>query len=233
MEFNGFRPEGLDILIENRLMNSKAFYEEHKAQIRTLVQEPFYALIEKIAPAMCKIDPLFVVDPPRMLSRVRRDTRFTKDKMLYRDHMWFFFGQRKEPEDSRVCYYFEISPTYWAYGCGFLGASTKEKNMTKQMILQEDRTFVKAFEAVTQCKGCAFYGDTYKRIRYPEALEKYQPWLQQKEIGISCEKTNFDVLWNANFVDKMIKDLQKLAPFYQFLCTAKQRARTVDGENAL
>ena len=75
MEFTGFNPQGLDLLIENRMMNSLEFYEEHKAQIKRLAIEPFYALCERMRDEMLLIDPLFVTVPSRMVSRVRRDTR--------------------------------------------------------------------------------------------------------------------------------------------------------------
>ena len=34
MPFMGFPPSGLDLMIENRLMDSQEFYEAHKAEIR-------------------------------------------------------------------------------------------------------------------------------------------------------------------------------------------------------
>ena len=46
-----------------------------------------------MTPEMVKIDPQFVTVPSRMVSRVRRDTRYTKDKTLYRANMWLFFPQ--------------------------------------------------------------------------------------------------------------------------------------------
>ena len=64
MEFTGFNPQGLDLLIENRMMNSLEFYEEHKAQIKRLAIEPFYALCERMRDEMLLIDPLFVTVPP-------------------------------------------------------------------------------------------------------------------------------------------------------------------------
>ena len=91
MEFTGFCPQGLDLLIENRMMDSPDFYEAHKADIKRLAIEPFYALCERMREDMLLIDPLFVTTPSRMVSRVRRDTRYTKDKTLYRANLWRFF----------------------------------------------------------------------------------------------------------------------------------------------
>lgn len=230
MEFTGFRPEGLDLLIENRMMNSKEFYDAHKTQIRALVQEPFYALIERMEPKMRKIDPLFIIEPHRMISRVRRDTRYTKDKSLYRDHVWLTFGRMKGDFASRPCYYFEVSPESWSYGCGYYQAPPSELQLARQMILSENKLFLEAYNAVNSCKEFAFYGEEYKRIKYPDAPEKYQSWLQHKNIGVSRERTDFERLWSADFVDEVLAELTKLAPLYRFMCAVKERAAATEAE---
>ena len=90
MAFHGFSAEGVDLLQLNRLQNSKEFYDAHKDEIKRLSIRPFHELIAEMTPEMVKIDPQFVTVPSRMVSRVRRDTRYTKDKTLYRANMWLF-----------------------------------------------------------------------------------------------------------------------------------------------
>ena len=41
MSFNGFPPSGLDLMIENRLMDSQEFYESHKADIKKIRHPEF------------------------------------------------------------------------------------------------------------------------------------------------------------------------------------------------
>ena len=110
MAFTGFSAAGIDLLQLNRLQNSKEFYDAHKDEIKRLAVQPFYDLIEEITPAMLEIDPQFVVTPARMVSRVRRDTRYTKDKTLYRANLWLFFRRPRRERESVPCYYFEVHP---------------------------------------------------------------------------------------------------------------------------
>ena len=77
MAFHGFSAEGVDLLQLNRLQNSKEFYDAHKDEIKRLSIRPFHELIAEMTPEMVKIDPQFVTVPSRMVSRVRRDTRYT------------------------------------------------------------------------------------------------------------------------------------------------------------
>lgn len=177
--FTGFRRRGWDLLIENRLRNDKAFYEAHKDAIRRDVIEPFYALCACMTPAMQEIDPLFVTVPSRMVSRVRRDTRYTKDKTLYRANMWLFFRRPRAERESVPFYYMEVSPDYWSYGC-FGGYGQGEMAIAREMILAEDRLFLDAFRAAGRVQAFTLEGDLYKRPRFPDAPEAYQPWLNRK-----------------------------------------------------
>ena len=223
--FTGFRPQGLDLLIENRLMNDKAFYEAHKDDIRRDVIEPFYALCACMTPAMQELDPLFVTVPSRMVSRVRRDTRYTKDKTLYRANMWLFFRRPRAERESVPFYYMEVSPDYWSYGC-FGGYGQGEMAIAREMILAEDRLFLDAFRAAEHAHAFTLEGDLYKRPRFPDAPEAYQPWLNRKNIGLQfMESEDFSPLWDGSFVEPMLEDMQQIVPFYRFRCALRERAR--------
>lgn len=223
MEFIGFQPRALDLLIENRMANNKDFYEAHKPDLRLLVLEPMHALCMKMSESMLLIDPSFVTVPTRIVSRIRRDTRFTKDKTLYRDHCWLEFGQPKEGYESRLVYYFEFGPQSWGYGCGYYKTPPLEMVKLRQMILMEDRRFVQAFEIVTQDHRFSLYGDMYKRPKHPEAKELYQNWLNRKNIGLSYESQDFDKLFSGEFVSEMLDDFKRIAPFYYFLRAAREQ----------
>lgn len=144
--FTGFKPEGLDLLIENRLMNSKDFYEAHKDAIRRDALEPFQALCLRMAPAMLEIDPLFVTIPSRMVSRVRRDTRYTKDKTLYRANLWLFSAVRAssaKPSPSTTWRYRPIT----GVTAGFGGYGPGEMAVARELILTENKLFLDAYRA--------------------------------------------------------------------------------------
>ncbi len=224
MAFSGFRPEGLDLLIENRLMNSKPYYEAHKDALKRLVQQPMVDLIAEMSDAMREIDPLFVLVPSRMISRVRRDTRYTRDKTLYRDHVWCTFGRPKGERDSRPCYYFEILPDSWGYGAGYYKATPGELAVLREFVLREDRRFLSAFAAVRDLPEFSLYGEEFKRPKCPDARAEYQPWLNKKNIGLSYSCSDFQPLFSGTFVERMLQDLRAVAPFYHFLCAVHEAA---------
>ena len=226
MAFSGFSPEGLDLLIENRLQNSKPFYDEHKDAIKRLVQQPMADLILEISDAMREIDPLFVLVPSKMISRVRRDTRYTRDKTLYRDHAWCTFCRPKNGYDARPCYYFEVMPDSWGYGAGYYRANPAELAVLRQFVLREDKRFLDAFDAVRRSGKFELYGEEFKRPKFPDAKPESQPWLNKKNIGLSYSCTDFGPLFAGTFVDGMLKDLRAIAPFYHFLCAVHAAAES-------
>lgn len=231
MAFSGFRPAGLDLLQMNRLQNSKTFYDAHKDEIKSLAIAPFYELIESITPEMLAIDPLFVVTPSRMVSRVRRDTRYTNDKTLYRANLWLYFRRPRAPFEDVPFYYMEVHPEYWSYGC-WGGFGRGEMAALREMVLAEDKRFREAFRAVNSMKTGALTGDEFKRPKHPEAKAAYQPWLNRKHIGFDFrEIEDFSPLLDGSFVEPMLDFFRSLEPFYRLLWAAKERAGNI-GEGA-
>lgn len=225
MAFHGFSAEGIDLLQMNRLQNSKEFYDAHKDEIKRLAIEPFYKLIEDMSPTMLTIDPTFVTVPSRMVCRVRRDTRYTNDKTLYRANLWMYFRRPREPFEDVPFFYVEVHPEFWGYGCwGAFGRG--EMAQVRDMILKKDRLFLEAYAAVAACPDFAVGGELFKRPKHPEADPALQDWLNRKQIGVDHRETaSFKPLLDGSFVSGMLDSFQKLAPFYRLLLAAKERAK--------
>lgn len=120
-QFKGFSPEALHFLIDIRTNNSKAWYEEHKPDYRQLLLIPFQNLVSDLSGSMLNIDPQFITTPAvdKTISRIYRDTRFSKDKSLYRDSMWLTFKRPITDWKEVPAYFFEITPQNYRYGMGF------------------------------------------------------------------------------------------------------------------
>ncbi len=224
MSFTGFGSEGIDLLQLNRLQNSKEFYEEHKEDIKRLMVQPFHELINEMIPVMLEIDPLFVTVPSRMVSRVRRDTRYTKDKTLYRSNMWLFFRRPRQERESVPCYYFEVHQEFWRYGC-WCSYNRPDMEKLREMVLNEDKLFLEAYDAVSKCPEVKLDGELYKRPRFSDAKPEYQGWLNRKEMGADfTEYENFGPILDGSFVKPMLETMKKLAPLYRLFVSAKERA---------
>ena len=213
-----FSAKSLDYLIENRLNDSKEWYNAHKDDHRRLIAEPFAELITALAPTMHGIDEEIVCNPKK-ISRMYRDTRFSTDKTMFRENVWCVFGH---PKDVFLppCYYVDISPNGLEYGCGFYQAGTEIMEIMRSMITSNDKLFKAAFKSVKEQEIFEIYGDMYKKNRFPEQPPEYQDWLNRKNLGLSCHSKDFDLLFSDKLADKLAEDFKQIAPFYRFIVKA-------------
>lgn len=223
MQFYGFRPEALDFLIENKLSNNKIYYEAHKEQYITQIKRPFYLLAENMLPVMLQIDQCFITDPRRILSRIRRDTRFSKDKTLYRDKVWIAFVRDKKKWSSSPCCYFEMNPDGFSYGIGYYNTPSDTMSIYRDMILQENAFFLKAEQVIKVNSKFILDGKDYKRPKCPNAPQKYQKWLNKRELGLHYKSQDYNLLFTGDFLKPMLDDFLKVAPFYHFLQAIETR----------
>lgn len=124
--FTGFPEETLRFFLDLRFHNSIGYFEEHRDDFRRDVQEPFYEFINDLAPRMQKIDPQMEIRPYKCLARIRRDTRFTKDKSPFRDHLWLLFRRAAEPREQSLNFWFELGPDGVGWGMGFWGKPARD-----------------------------------------------------------------------------------------------------------
>lgn len=216
-------PQSLDFLAENRLRNNRDWYYEHKPQFKALVFEPLAQVVMDLAPVLHEIDPLLIAEPKtgKSISRVFRDTRFTKDPSLFREVMWCVFTRDKKAYTSAPGFFFEFSPDGFRYGCGYLDAPPKVMEAIRTLILKNDASFQKAQRAVSKQDVFQMEGDLYKRVKYPEQPAYLQTWLQRKGISFNHNSKDFNLLFSPALSEKLAEDFKLLAPVYWFFMRAR------------
>ena len=219
-----FTKQTLDFLFENRLHDSKVWFEEHKEDYNRLVLGPLQELVRELTPSMLKIDARFTTEPrvDKTICRIRRDTRYSRDKSLYRDAMWIIFKEGKMHGTEVPGVYFEINGSGFCYGCGFYNASTGYMNTMRELILKGDRVFKKARSVYEAQSVFKMEGEKFKRQHYPSQSPQLQDWLDRRGISFIAESKDFDLLFSDCLAQKLIADYELLTPIYDFLLyTAK------------
>lgn len=214
-----FSAKTLDFLFENKIHDSKDWFTEHKQQYQELVFDPLHDLVEALAPHMLKIDGKLTVEPrvDRTICRIRRDTRFTHDKSIYRANMWIVFKRGKMHGTEVPGIYFDISGEGFGYGCGFYNASTAYMQMMRELVLASHPAFKKADRALGAQDTFHMDGDLYKRSKFKDQPERLRRWLDRKGISFNADSRDFDLLFSDRLADKLIRDFQTMKPFYDFL----------------
>lgn len=221
MSFEGFTKEAPKFLFENKMNNSKEWYESHKNDYKKYVYNPFVELIKELAPAIIEIDDKLMTVPSKLISRVRRDTRFSKDKTLYRDNAWLVFLRDKSQMSTSPCFWFEISQKGSSYGVGYYGAETGSMTKMREMILGRHPAFVKALQCYEAQNRFTIGGEMYKRSKFPDQPDNLKLWLDRKNIYFECTQKDFNLAFSKELPEVLKAGFKELKPIYDFLCTVE------------
>ncbi len=223
MSFTGITGEALKFLMENRMNNSKDWYDSHKDDYKKYVYNPFVELIKELAPTMLDIDSQLITIPSKLISRVRRDTRFTKDKTLYRDNVWLVFLRDKSMMSTAPCFWFEISQKGSSYGIGYYGADPSSMTNLREMIIDKHPAFVMAQKYYESQNKFVLGGELYKRSKFPDQPENLKTWLDRKNIYFECVQNNFELAFSKDLPEVLKQGFKELKPIYDFLCVVESR----------
>lgn len=220
-----FSQQTFSFLMENRLRNDKAWFQEHHSEYEQNVLAPFRSLITRLIPTMLEIDPQIQTGPKpdRLLSRIYRDTRFSRDKSFFKERMWLIFSREKRAYDGPPAFYFQISPDGFVHGCGYYQASSADMDAMRELILERHPAFLQAKAMMDQQERFSLAGELYKRSHWPDLPEDVQNWLNRKTIAIRCPSTDFDLLYSDELADWLSEGFQQLKPVYAFFLTAAAR----------
>ena len=217
--FNGFSDDTVQFLMDLKFHNnSEYFHNNHDRYVET-VQAPFYEMINDLAPEMKKIDPLMEVRPHKCLSRIHRDTRFSRDKSPYRDHHWFLFRRIAEPREKSLFYFFEFGPDRLDWGMGIWGENRELMDLFRKNMRANPDGMMSVIDDVNMASRPLFLGgNSFRRMEIPADLpERLKPWYIKKEMYIG----KFDPPRQWAFSDRILKETKKdfkaLAPIYRIL----------------
>ncbi|AXW86268.1 hypothetical protein AU509_15680 [Lonsdalea britannica] len=213
--FHGFSQQGLTFLQQVRQHNSKEWFEEHRAGYEATLLTPFRALVESLGITMLHIDELFETRPTKTLSRIHRDTRFSRDKSRYRSSMWLTFKRSRKNWTDAPAYFFEIRPDSWHYGLGYYSASQPTMALFRQTLLEDPPRFLK----IADCLGDEFVleGESYRRPLIKDQSEALAHWYNRKSFAAMAIRQDMSALFSGELVTVLAEGFTRLEPLYRYL----------------
>ena len=217
--------EALNFLYENRLHNSKEWFSEHKSAYTQLIRKPLYRFVEEMTPFFLHADPQIVLMPQRIISRINRDTRFSKDKALFRDTILCNFTRDKRTYPGYPSFFLEFSPAGYRYGCGYLVTPPGLMDGVRELVTAWDPDFLKARQAAESQRLFTMQGDIYLRDHFPDQPKELAPWINRKSIYFARSIRQSRDLLSHRFTPSLARDYEYLIPIYHFFCKASERYR--------
>ncbi len=109
--FRGFTPAAISFLRELAENNDREWFGPRKAIFEEQLRTPMLELVTAIHGEMLRFAPEYVGEPSKCVFRIYRDTRFSKDKTPYKNHVAATFWRNGMEKNRGAGFYFSVSPT--------------------------------------------------------------------------------------------------------------------------
>jgi uncharacterized protein (TIGR02453 family) len=212
-----FSPQSLQFLSQVRQENSKEWFDAHRSDYEASLLQPFQTLVNALSSPMQMIDDLFETHPVsgKTLSRIHRDTRFSRDKSRYRSNMWLTFKRYRKDWTDAPAYFFELFPDGWRFGLGYYRASTATMALFRKTLIDQPRQFLD----VAGCLGSGFTleAERYKRPLIKDQAEELALWYNCRSFAAIANRSDMATLYSDELITILERGFLQLAPLYHYL----------------
>lgn len=203
--------------------NTKEWFQENRKRYETSVKDPFKAFTAAMIAAIKKEEPELNLEAGKVISRINRDIRFSKDKTPYNTHLNCFLGRGGKKNKSIPGMALRLShEKIWIMG----GSYGPEKEVLYRMrralvadpdsieTLLMDPTFSKTFGSIQ--------GEKSKRIpkEWKAAAEK-QALILHKNFYFMAEESP-DLIADERLVDRLMDYYHAMRPMNEYLYSIMQ-----------
>ena len=218
-----FTRDGLEFLKELKLHNDKPWFERNKERYEKGLREPALRLASDLAPVLRKISKHIVVDArPNggSVSRIYRDTRFSKDKSPYKTALFLHFGHDGGREDAMPGFFLHIEPGASTLGGGVWHPGTQALDRIRRAIFTGPVTWAKATAGAALGSGCMIAGESLKKV--PRGYDPDHPHaedLKRKDFG-QHRPLSDAALVGKDLLGEIDDGFRAVKPLLQFLAKA-------------
>lgn len=109
--FPGFPATALTFFKKLEKNNDREWFNAHKQIFEEMVRGPMLELVALLDEDLSAFAVDHVTDPAKAIYRIYRDTRFSKDKTPYKNHIAAMFPHRSLGKNGAAGFYFSVSHT--------------------------------------------------------------------------------------------------------------------------
>lgn len=215
--FNGLSRKTYDFFWDIAFHNEKYFFDASRERYKTDVQMPLYLLAAELEETAKSVDSDFATFPSKVVSRIRRDTRFSKDKCPFRDHAWLGYKHYGERIGQSFCMYAEFERNGYGYGMGMYAPDPQMMKEFRSRIMTKPGTFLSLVNNNEFTTRFSVVGESYKRDRFPDAAPELKPWLNRKQISFCYFSESIERTYSKEIEDEIKGAFLLMRPVYRFL----------------
>lgn len=221
--FNGFTDETFEFFMAIRFNNNREFFTENHDWYERAVRKPALELAAALADTVEALDEYLERRPNKVVSRINRDIRFSKDKSPYRDYIWLAFRRPGEERRTTLGVFVDFSCDGASYGMGFYDENRPIMNALRRQLKIDATPLLDAW-AVAESEF-ELFTKPLKRIAIPEDIpEAAKRWYNLKGFYVEKDINDFALLKSPAFADEVISGYNKLKPLYKYIMTLAPEA---------
>ena len=230
--FKGFDSDTLFLLAENKFNDSRDYYESVKETLKQKATVPMRNLCSDLCDELYEIDSRMNLIPTKMVSRIRRDTRRSKNKEMYRDNMWCMFMRHKLEWENQPCMWFEFMPGGYSIGVGVYFCKPSYFETYRKVILENPDEFKKAVLSAESSGACPSFEQYNKPKEGTELLpESLRPYYNAKDLYFINYSSDVSPLFDGSVIDEIRRFIKAYTPLYKFLIKVMERIIAEKGKN--
>lgn len=216
--FPGFPKQTVTFLRQLRKNNSKAWFDEHRADYDQYYVAPAKAFVEAVGKKLKRVAPRIVAQPRinGSIYRINRDIRFSKDKTPYKDHLDFLFWE-DDKKSSPSALFFRVSPDGVLIGGGAYGCPDLLKKLRPAITHEIFGKELAGIAKKLRKSGFEIHGQHYKR--YPRDFATDGPaaeFLLHNAMYVVAEEP-LALAHSAELVDHCMTQWKKVLPLHEWL----------------
>lgn len=224
--FPGFPPEALDFFRGLARHNNRDWFQPRKPIFEEQVKRPMRELVEALNGALQGFAPEYITDPDKAIYRIYRDTRFSKDKTPYKDHIAASFHRRGTGPHKYGGYYVEVSQRNVGVGGGVYMPDPDVLLAIRRHIAENHAELRKILAAkpVRKLLG-EMWGEQLARV--PKGFCSTDPaadLLRFKSFILYTELPP-DLATSRKLHGEVLQRFRVMKPFLDFLTAPQQKAR--------
>ena len=214
--FQGYSDETFEFFMAIRFNNNRPFFLENRDWYLCAVREPSLALAQELSDTVEDLDPDLERRPNRVVSRINRDIRFSKDKSPYRDYIWLAFRRPGEERGTTLGVYFDISDEGATYGMGFYKENAGIMGALRARIETAPEEMLRLWRDVRD--EFILFPRPNKRLKVPENVpEELHPWYTARGFYIEKPINDFDLIRSPALAEEIKRGYARLKPLYRYI----------------
>ncbi len=211
-------------LADLREHNDRDWFAGQKSRYESDVLAPAMAFITAMGPELKAISPHFEAIAKRQggsMFRIYRDTRFSKDKSPYKDHVGLHFRHAQSSRDVHAPgFYLHLAPGDVSVGAGMWQPDNATLGHVRDQIVADPDGWTSVSKAMAEA-NLAFFGDSLKRPpRGYDADHVHVDDLKRKSFAVMTSLEEAQVTGEEQ-VQQVAAIFGRSAPLVRFLCASQ------------